>query len=85
MRLVETPDPAAKLRLLRDALLEGAPRVLAWHPAVSHALAAFERAPHRMRVAQVAREADISHRRFIAMFTNEVGLTPKTYLRIARF
>jgi len=85
MRLVETPEPAMKLRLLRDALLNGAPRVLAWHPAVSHALAAFEPAPHRVRVAQVAREADVSHRRFIAMFTSEVGLTPKTYLRIARF
>ncbi len=55
------------------------------HPAVALALAGFARAPHRATVESAAREAEVSLKRFIALFAEEVGMTPKRYLRVARF
>jgi AraC-like DNA-binding protein len=36
-------------------------------------------------VAALAAEAEMSHKKFIRLFTDEVGFTPKIYLRVARF
>src|SRR5262249_40887669 len=52
------------------------------HPAVVHAL-------HRLSAANnvrdVVRETGYSQRRFIALFREESGLTPKVFCRLLRF
>jgi AraC-like DNA-binding protein len=56
------------------------------HYAVSFALERF-RGSHdtRTSVREVARETGLSQRRFIQVFTREIGLTPKLFCRIGRF
>ncbi len=82
--LVDAPTPRAKAAILLRALVARA-REAERHPAVALALARFERAPHRASVAAVAREAEVSVKRLIGLFADEVGMTPKAYLRVSRF
>ena len=85
MRLVETQGIAAKFKVLLRALLEHAPRPLEHSAAVSMALSRFDRAPLSARVKATADDADLSQKKFIRHFTQEVGFTPKLYLRVKRF
>ena len=85
-RLQALPGTAARLRHLEAWLLSRlhrAPRHAADAP-IAWALQAFEGAvPHS--VAEVRGALGWSPKRFIAEFSQRVGLTPKRYLRIARF
>ncbi|HEY2033371.1 MAG TPA: helix-turn-helix domain-containing protein [Rhizomicrobium sp.] len=84
-QLVETKGIAAKFNVLLGALLQHAPRPLEHSPAVSMALSHFDRAPLSSRVKKTADDADLSQKKFIRHFTQEVGFTPKLYLRVVRF
>jgi AraC-like DNA-binding protein len=55
------------------------------HPAVDIALAFIRRTPHRVSVKAAAKAAEISPKSLIRLFAEEVGMTPKSYLRIKRF
>lgn len=82
-RLLAAPTPERRLDLLEAALLArlGSSR----HPAVGHALRAFHRVPLQATVAEVTAQVGLSPRRFIQVFSEEVGLTPKLYCRVRRF
>lgn len=54
------------------------------HPAVAHAIARLG-APDSPSVASVAGDTGFSMRRFIELFRQEVGLTPKVFARVMRF
>lgn len=84
-RLVQAPTPDDKLDILFDSLVRIAPRAFEHDPAVALALQRFDVMPHRVSIAQTARDADLSAKKFIRLFTDQVGLTPKLYLRVARF
>jgi len=84
-RLVQAPTPADKFEILQAALIAAAPRDFAHHPVVAHALPKMARAPQHASVAKLAAEAGVSHQRFIKLFADAVGFTPKVYLRVARF
>jgi AraC-like DNA-binding protein len=49
------------------------------------ALAVVKRSPAGLSVAELARRVDTDPKRLIRLFTDDVGLTPKRYLRIVRF
>jgi methylphosphotriester-DNA--protein-cysteine methyltransferase len=55
------------------------------HPAVAHALHAFSCGPRRQTVGEVIAGIGLSQRRFIQLFNEEVGLTPKLFWRVRRF
>jgi AraC-like DNA-binding protein len=84
-RLGEAATPAARFRVLEEALLARATRPLVRHPAVAFALRQFEGGPHLRRVADVTEAVGLSPRRFIQVFKDEVGLAPKLFCRILRF
>jgi len=84
-RVCEAESPAAKLRVLEQALLEQATRPLTRHPAVAFALKEFNTAAPARSVSEVVEKTGLSPRRFIDVFRDEVGLTPKLYRRICRF
>jgi AraC-like DNA-binding protein len=84
-RLVQAPTQVDIFRILTEVLASAAARPLANHPAVSFALLQAEREPQRTSVASLAQAADLSRKRFIDLFTREVGMTPKLYLRMTRF
>lgn len=76
-------DPDRCLARFEAALAARLPRVRGIHPAVAHALVRFDAAA--ARIADVVDEIGYSHRRFITLFRDSVGLTPKRYCRVARF
>ena len=82
-RLLAAEGPDARLLLLERLLLSLLQRPPSRHAAVGHALAAFRRGPRR--IADVIEETGLSPRRFIGLFSDEVGLTPKSFCRISRF
>jgi len=55
------------------------------HPAVRYALEQFDAFALFRSVADVTAQIGLSSRRFIEIFRNQVGLTPKLYCRIRRF
>lgn len=83
-RLVEAQGAEARFRIVEEALLRFG-RLRRRHPAVTCALREFQRVPHVRTVAQVTGMVGLSRRRFIEVFRNEVGLTPKVYCRLQRF
>ena len=83
--LHEAPTVAGKFHVLEQWLLRIAARPLARHAAVAYALTAFQRETALSSVGKAAAAANLSQRRFIEVFRDEVGLTPKLYCRIRRF
>lgn len=81
-RLLEQRRPEDRLAVFEAALAARLPRVHGLHPAVAQALAQF---PSGASVAEVVRQGGVSHRRFIELFRQSVGLAPKTFLRVQRF
>jgi methylphosphotriester-DNA--protein-cysteine methyltransferase len=79
----ETAD--AKFRILERVLLAQTRRPLVRHKAVAYALRALRVGVHARTVAAVTDEIGLSARRFIEVFSNEVGLTPKLFCRVRRF
>lgn len=69
--------------VLRDRLERPRRTPRAPHAAVPFALAQL-RMPS-ITVGDVAAEIELSHRRFIEVFTTDVGMTPKRFSRVARF
>jgi AraC-like DNA-binding protein len=84
-RLLEAPDEPRKARIVEEVLLERAGRSLDRHPAVVFALGHFQRVPHVRTISQVTRQIGLSPHRFIQVFREEVGLTPKLFCRVRRF
>lgn len=84
-RLLEAETPEARFRVLERALLARAFRSLTRHPAVAFALKKFGDVPHSRTVSDVSDRTGLSRRRFIRVFSEEVGLTPKRFCRVRRF
>ncbi len=84
-RLLEAPTPDAKFSILERVLLEQAAKPLGRHPAVAFALMRFGAVQHPQSVADVTGQIGLSSRRFIDVFNNQVGLTPKLFCRVRRF
>jgi len=76
---------AGRFRVLESYLLEKLCGATSLHPAVEHALLEFTRRPGLRAVADVQAEIGISHTRFLQVFREQVGLTPKLFCRLQRF
>jgi AraC-like DNA-binding protein len=83
-QLLETPTPESKARVLEHTLLAAAPSP-SRHPAVAFALNEFRAAPEMQKISEVTSKVGLSPRRFIDLFRNEIGLTPKLFCRVRRF
>jgi AraC-like DNA-binding protein len=82
-QLCAATTSAARFQLLARALLD---RMVRPHARQRLARAALQRMQASVTSVQdVVAELGISHRHFIEVFAREVGLTPKTYLRVQRF
>ncbi|HEX3093991.1 MAG TPA: helix-turn-helix domain-containing protein [Candidatus Angelobacter sp.] len=84
-RLLEAQTPENKLRVLEECLLDQAFRPLERHRAVDCALGLFRNIHTAPAMADVSDQIGISSRRFIQLFSSEVGLTPKLFCRVRRF
>jgi AraC-like DNA-binding protein len=84
-RLLEAPTPEKKFQVLEASLLAQAFKPLERHRAVGFALGLFRNIHNAPAIADVTDQIGISSRRFIQLFSNEVGLTPKLFCRVRRF
>ncbi len=81
-RIMTARGPAARLEALERELRARLPTVRGIHPAVATALACFADGG---AVGDAVDASGYSHRHFIALFRDAVGLTPKVYGRVLRF
>jgi AraC-like DNA-binding protein len=84
-RLHEASSVKDKFHVLELWLLTRARHPLARHRAVAFAMDEFECDSGIASSAVIADRVGFSQRRFIQLFRNEVGLTPKLYCRVQRF
>jgi AraC-like DNA-binding protein len=84
-RLAETTQPAELFRLLGEALLSSITDHRPIRPPTAQALALLELPPTDLGITELARRVDTSPKRLIRLFTEDVGVTPKRYVRMTRF
>jgi AraC-like DNA-binding protein len=73
-----------KFRVMERWLMRIADRPLEHHPAVAFALGELC-SSLGFSAAELADKAGFSQRRFIELFRNEIGITPKRFSRLRRF
>ena len=83
--LHDAPTIDLKFQLLERWLTWVAEQPLQHHAAVQFALGEFDKEPGLQSSAIVADKVNLSQRRFIDLFRNEVGMTPKLFCRVQRF
>jgi AraC-like DNA-binding protein len=84
-QLQEADSTAAMCMRVQDALIRQLVRPMELHPAVNFAKHRFCSHPHRTTVSSVLDEIGLSHRRFVQLFHDQIGLTPKSFCRVQRF
>ncbi len=84
-QVCEAASAGERFQIVEQALLARACRVRSHHPAVEAALRLFGPSGSGASTRHVAHELGISQRRFIQVFTREIGLLPKLFCRILRF
>jgi AraC-like DNA-binding protein len=78
--------PAAQFRVIERYLIRRiGSRCARTHPAVQYALQEFIHNPGMKTIFDVRSKTGLSHTRFIQLFREAVGLTPKLFSRIQRF
>jgi AraC-like DNA-binding protein len=84
-QLLAARSPEAKFKVLEHAFLSRINAPLEpTHPAVSFAVENFCQRPTRA-ISAVTEQIGLSDRRFIELFSQQVGLTPKLFCRVQRF
>jgi AraC-like DNA-binding protein len=84
-RLCEAATHEARFRCLEQVLTNQLRSKPPLHAAVRLALERFSATGSGASVAEVVQEAGLSHRRFLTLFTAQVGLPPKLFCRVLRF
>jgi AraC-like DNA-binding protein len=84
-QLLTAATPLLKVRLLEQFLLAQAARPWERHPAVALALKEFTCGTLTRSISEITDQIGLSSRRFIQVFKQETGLTPKVFCRIQRF
>jgi AraC-like DNA-binding protein len=84
-RLMQTSSPPKMFRLLEDVLLRRLDPSHLPHPIAIYALAELSMDESIARIRQVQEATGYRPKRFIDLFSDSVGLTPKVFSRIRRF
>ncbi len=88
-QLLQIARPEAQLELFEMFLMMRLPQVKGIHPAVAQALADLHAIDSRTSdpddMRSLVLRSGFSHRRFVELFGQAVGLTPKRFARVLRF
>ena len=89
-QLLEAATPGARFEILERVLLAELARgfsrnALDQNGPVGFALRRFMASPHMTTIASVSEQIGLSPKRFIQVFRDETGFTPKVFCRIRRF
>jgi AraC-like DNA-binding protein len=84
-RLLEAATDQIRFEILEQVLSSELARGFHRHGAVGFALRRFMAAPHMASIGAVTGQIGLSPKRFIQVFRDETGFTPKVFCRIQRF
>ena len=84
-RLCEASKVRSRFQIIEEALLERLQKLPSRHPAIEGALRLFGPTGTGSSTREVAEKVGMCQRRFIHLFAQNVGLTPKLLCRILRF
>jgi AraC-like DNA-binding protein len=84
-QLLAAPSVDAMFAILERSLLAQLVRPPELHPAIEFARGHICRAPHIATVSGMIEHVGLSQRRFIDLFHDQIGLTPKAFCRVRRF
>jgi AraC-like DNA-binding protein len=84
-QLLEAQTVESRFAILEVFLMAHVAHSLTRHPAVDYALQALRCDPTTQTIRDVTVKIGFSHKRFIQLFSKEVGLTPKLFSRVVRF
>lgn len=84
-RILETNDTTSRFEILENFLLKQFRSKLISNPCVEYAISQIILHPDQVSLNKMNQEIGYSQKHFIGIFKNLVGITPKGYLRIARF
>lgn len=83
--LHEIRDVDQKFAAVERFLLKNFQRHFKLNPAVDYALREILGSPDQLNLGRVSNKIGYSQKHFISMFKQQVGITPKAYLKIIRF
>jgi AraC-like DNA-binding protein len=84
-RLLAAHGAQQMFAIAERELLQRVRRPLALHKAVTLGRGEFCRAPHIAAITRVVDQTGLSQRRFIELFQDQIGITPKAFCRVRRF
>ncbi len=84
-QLLEARSPAAMFDLLETAMLRRLNHPILERQVIGRAVDQFIASPSAVRVRKIREATGYSPKRFIRLFENYVGLTPKVFCRVRRF
>lgn len=85
LRLLEQHEASKKFRIVENFLLENFQKKLQLNLCVEFAVNKIIENPTEINLGKLTEKIGYSQKHFISMFKKEVGLTPKSYLKIMRF
>jgi AraC-like DNA-binding protein len=84
-RLLETAEIGRRFRLAEEFLLRKFASRLEPNPCVAYAVDEMAQSPDEINIARMNNKIGYSQKHFIEMFRKQVGVAPKSFLRIMRF
>jgi len=84
-QLLTLVTPQQRFLLLEQILLKRLTNSDQRHRAVDYALKMFGQVPHQHTIRAVTEQLALSPTRFIQVFREDIGMTPKLYCRLQRF
>lgn len=84
-RLLATKDIDQRFRIVEDFLIREFQSQMAINPCVAYAIGKMTERPDAISIARMNAKIGYSQKHFTEMFRRQVGVTPKSYLKIMRF
>lgn len=84
-KVLEAGDPAGKFARAEEHLVAVFGKRLVRNPFVEYAVGQILRQPRQLTIGELTRKVGYSQKHFIHLFRTHVGVTPKSFMRIARF
>lgn len=84
-RLLAAEDFSRKFQIVEKFLIKEFLSTLNFNPCIEYALREIVRQTEQISLDSLSRKIGYSQKHFITMFKNQVGITPKTYLKLMRF
>jgi AraC-like DNA-binding protein len=84
-RLLATGDISFRFHMVEEFLIKKFQKQLDVNPCVAFAIGEMTNNPNQLSIARMNHQIGYSQKHFTEMFRRQIGVTPKSYLKIMRF